>query len=365
MSNSTSRSLHVGTFAGIPVKIHWTFGFLVLFFLYIGYQDKLTLSGFLWLGVTVVSLFTCVVLHEYGHALTARRFGIRTADILLTPIGGIARLKGMPKKPMQEFLIAIAGPLVNIFLMIVAGVYLFFTIDVNSGELLENLIIIDSFPELVLYLFFLNFVLFAFNLIPAFPMDGGRILRSLLSLKMDRKKATMIASVTGRILAVIFIILAVIYNQFSLGFIGVFVFIMAQKEYKVVKMEDAIEKATARSILRVNYNYFLSTDPISKALELFKAGNEKSFLVLNPFHQVEGVLHELFLSNIPSNIDTADPIRQITSPRFELIHPGLSLKQLFDLMQNKGYSILPVVENGSIIGVVDRKDVMNFIKSMQ
>jgi Zn-dependent protease len=363
MKGPGSQSFHIGTFAGIPVKIHWTFGFTVILIMYIGFQDQLSLHGYFWLAMTVISLFTCVVLHEYGHALTARKYGIKTTDILLTPIGGIARLRGMPQKPIQEFLIAIAGPLVNVALMLISGLYLYFAIDQTSSELLEDLIIIDSFSELVVYLFFLNFMLFAFNLVPAFPMDGGRILRSLLSLKMERIKATRIASITGRVIAVVFVIIAIVYRQFSLGFIGVFVFIMAQREFKMVEIEDRIKKAKVGQIMRTDYSLFYGIQSIQDVMDKYKEGKEGSFIVFNHMNQVEGVIHEYFLKNLPDDFHGSDSIRKILSVRFEFVTPDLSLDSLFKIMQEKGYSIVPVIFNDKIIGVVDRQDVMSYVKS--
>jgi Zn-dependent protease len=359
----TGRALHIGTFAGIPVKIHWTFGFILLLVAWIGMKDQLSAEGVLWLFITIGSLFTCVVLHEYGHALTARRFGIQTNDILLTPIGGIARLSGMPKKPMQEFLIAIAGPMVNVVIMIITLIYLWFTLDAGSEELLEDLIIIDSFPELMLYLFFLNLILFGFNLIPAFPMDGGRILRSLLSLRMNRLKATQIASITGQVLAVVFVLVAVFYRQITLGFIGAFVFIMARREYQMAVLEDRINRAIVSEVYRNRFTVFYDYDPIGKPLELFRKGEELSFLVYNQFNQLIGVIHELFLRNLPEHLHESDPVRAILSGRFERVTRDMPLRELFQLMQDKGYSIVPVWENGAVIGVVDRRDVMRFLKA--
>ena len=360
-----SQSLHIGTFFGIPVKIHWTFGFLLLFIAYLGYRDGLSVNGYLWLGLTVISLFTCVVLHEYGHALAARRYGVRTRDILLTPIGGIARLKGMPKKPMHEFVIAIAGPLVNVAIMILAFFYLLFTINPESGEILEDLVIIDNFQELVLYLFFLNMILFLFNLIPAFPMDGGRILRSLLSIKLKKTQATLIASVIGQTIAGLFVAGALYFGQFTLGFIGVFVFIMARREYKMVVVEDMMEKALVSDVLRSNFSILYSWEPIQKALDIYKGSEERSFLVFNQFNQIEGVIHELFLNSAEKHFQSQDQIRTIQSSRFEFVTHDLPLKDLFKLMQEKGYSIVPVFNENGLIGVVDRNDLMKFVKKVK
>lgn len=363
MKRTKTQALHIGTFAGIPVKIHWTFGFIVLLMAYIGFKDQLSAQGYLWLALTIFSLFSCVVLHEYGHALTARRYGIKTMDILLTPIGGIARLSGMPKKPIQEFVIAIAGPLVNVAIMLITMVYLYFAIDANSEELLEELIIIDSFSELMLYVFFLNFILFAFNLIPAFPMDGGRILRSLLSFKMSRLKATRIASVIGRIFAVIFLGLAIYLEQITLGFIAVFVFIMAQREYQMAAVEARVQSSTVRDVFRQRFSPIYDFDPIQKPMAIASDGEEKSFLVYDQFNHIIGVIHEIFLSNLPEHIQESDTVRHILSHRFEFVDLSLPLQSLFQLMQEKGYSILPVWENDAVIGVVDRRDVMRFIKA--
>lgn len=363
MNKAKTQSLLIGTFAGIPVKIHWSFGFILILIAYVGIQNQLSTKGFIWLGITVFSLFTCVVLHEYGHALAARRFGVRTKDILLTPIGGIARLNGMPKKPIQEFLIAIAGPAVNVALMILAAIYLYFAISDSDSSLLEDLIIVDNFSELVVYLFFLNFVLFAFNLVPAFPMDGGRILRSLLSMKMSRLKATQIASVVGRIFAVIFVVIAIYFKQFSLGFIGVFVFIMAGREFRMIKVEEKIRNAKVKDVLRKDYTVIYNYDPIQKLLEVFNNQKEKSFLVFNQFHQVEGVIHEYFLKNYHKQELNREFVYEVMTRKFEYVDNEYPLESLFHLMQNNGYSILPVHQNGVVIGVVDRRDLMAFIKN--
>ncbi|MBC7884468.1 MAG: site-2 protease family protein [Saprospiraceae bacterium] len=228
------NSWHLGTYWKIPVKVHWTFGLLVLFVSYTAFTNGLKL----WQGVGFVSyifvLFFCVVLHEYGHALTARKFGVKTKDIILSPIGGLARLESMPEKPMQEFFIAIAGPTVNLVIGLILAIILFFT----SGEIFPNVtdFKFDEPVEFIRYVTLMNFALFLFNLIPAFPMDGGRIVRSLLSLKLGRVAATGIASGIGRILAVAFIIYGVFNQQLTLSLIGLFIFMMAGKEYDQTKI---------------------------------------------------------------------------------------------------------------------------------
>lgn len=196
-------SYKVARVAGIDVKIHVTFLLVLGYFGLIYWQQ----GGF-WGAVTGIAftllLFLCVLLHEFGHAFAARVYGIRTPDITLLPIGGVARLERMPDKPSQELVVAIAGPAVNVLL---AAILLFFLasgvhradlsgIEQTGGGLLENLLLV-------------NVVLVAFNAIPAFPMDGGRVLRALLAMMIGHAQATVIAARIGQGLAVLFAVLSV------------------------------------------------------------------------------------------------------------------------------------------------------------
>ncbi|MBT8189797.1 MAG: site-2 protease family protein [Bacteroidia bacterium] len=229
-----SRTLYIGTYAGIPVKIHWTFSFILLLIAYVTVSENLLLKESLVFSIYVLCLFLCVIFHEYGHALTARRYGVRTQDIMLSPIGGMARLDHIPEIPGQELKIAIAGPLVN---LILAAIF-FMVIQIYGNFIMpeeESLGILMHPIGFVQMLLVLNLVLFAFNLIPAFPMDGGRILRALLSYRTDRLKATYIASFIGRLLSVVFVIIGAIYQLYALLFIGLFVYVMAYREYAFLK----------------------------------------------------------------------------------------------------------------------------------
>src|SRR6188474_547565 len=195
-------SYHIATISGIPVKVHWSFGLLLLWVAYEtskeGFQPMLILLSL----ALVLSVFFCVILHEFGHALAARKFGVKTFDIMMTPIGGIARLERMPEGKGQEFWVAIAGPMVNFVIvgLIWCG---FFLVEGIRLPLFSSALwsVENQPPSYFIILLLANGYLGVFNLIPAFPMDGGRMLRSLLSLKMSREKATQIASVTGQVLA--------------------------------------------------------------------------------------------------------------------------------------------------------------------
>ena len=217
--------LKIGRAFGIDVFLHWTFFLAPLYLVYLHWR-----SGLQWpiLGLSLVlllAIFACVLLHEFGHALAARYFGVRTHDIIITPIGGLARLVQMPRDSLQEFAIAIAGPAVNLVIALAFGFYL-----AGTGQTLfltEGTIGLLQFPQLMMWL---NMLLFLFNLIPAFPMDGGRILRSLLSVSFSHHTATLIAGSLGQLVAVGFIVCGVVSGRYPLAAIGVFVFLAAAAE---------------------------------------------------------------------------------------------------------------------------------------
>ena len=158
-------------------------------------------AGALWFGLFILSLFLCVVLHEYGHALAARRYGVKTLDIILTPLGGIARLMKMPDKPIQELVVALAGPAVNVVIATIIFLVLYVGMGVNPiFHIDENLYFFNGNPiKFFSVLMVVNVTLIIFNLLPVFPMDGGRVLRALLAMKWKKVTATLIAARIGQV----------------------------------------------------------------------------------------------------------------------------------------------------------------------
>lgn len=220
---------------GIPVKLHWSFFLVIGLIVYVSIARDLNIQQSLSFSLLVLILFICVLLHEMGHALTARRLGIAATDIILSPIGGLARLQPMDSQPRKEIIVAFAGPLVNLVIAFCLFIYLYLTdqpgLDFDPYAGLDFI----SLPALLYYMLFINVLLFLFNLLPAFPMDGGRILRALLSFRYDSLKATYIASVVGRIFAIGFLIIAVWQRQYGLFVISLFVYLMAIAEYQALK----------------------------------------------------------------------------------------------------------------------------------
>lgn len=187
------NSLSLGKIAGIHVYIHWTFPIILLWIIFSNLSRGFTTEQITWSVIFILALFVCVTLHEFGHALAARRYRIHTKDITLYPIGGVARLEKMPEKPMQELIVALAGPAVNFVIVILLFIFLSLTKLPTDFSIITH-VTADNF---LLSLAIVNGWLAVFNLIPAFPMDGGRVLRALLSLRLNRVTATKIAATVG------------------------------------------------------------------------------------------------------------------------------------------------------------------------
>ncbi|MFO0945054.1 MAG: site-2 protease family protein [Planctomycetota bacterium] len=227
------KSVFLGRPFGIATYIHWSFWILLLYIAaqYIPYGIEPVIY---YVGLTV-AVFACIVCHELGHALMAREFGIRTYDIHLYPIGGVARLERIPEQPLQEFLIAIAGPMVNVVIAFVLFGALGFNdhwfpnAEVLSGAAKGILGIVHALAAI-------NVALALFNLLPAFPMDGGRVFRALLATKFGHLRATEIAAEVGKYMAVLMAIYGFANGQFSLMLLALFVYLSGKQEHFMVLM---------------------------------------------------------------------------------------------------------------------------------
>ena len=231
------KNWDLGKIAGIDVRIHWTFWLvMILYSLTAAMSGGLTHAAMT--AVTLALVFACVLAHEFGHAFAASAFGIRTHDITLLPIGGLARLASMPDKPVQELIIALAGPAVNV---VIAGLLLLLTPMQSLAKLSQNPALMLG-GSLIEYLLFANVFLVLFNMLPAFPMDGGRVLRSLLAMRTSHLRATEIAARVGRWMALFFVIAGIWWLHVELCLIGLFVLLSGTGE-----LFEARRRAMTRS----------------------------------------------------------------------------------------------------------------------
>lgn len=333
---------------------------MLFFILFLGQANGLNAERMVWFSLFIVALFFCVILHEFGHALTARRYGVETFDVIISPIGGLARLKSLPDKPLYEFVIAIAGPLVNVVIASIIGAIIYFVYNQNPLDVQENFVRIHIFSEFLKHIFLINVALFIFNLLPAFPMDGGRVLRSLLSMKMSRVKATLIASTIGQIMAIGFVIMAFIDHHLILGFVGIFIFTMARAEYKQVKLQDKLKTTTLDQILISGYKP-LTVDTLIRDID--QEGALMNHLVVNQFGNPVGTLPRQFIEDALAHRSEDVTVGQLASSRISYMDVGESVEAAKQLMQEEGISVIAVTKNGQLLGAVDRDMIIDFIRS--
>ena len=356
----SAGSLKIATISGIPVKLHWTFGLLLAGVGFIGYMNDYGVAGTAYFGGFVMALFFCVVLHEMGHALAARMYSVSTKDIILSPIGGVARLSHLPEKPLHELVIAIAGPMVNVLIALLAGIYIwvanrpFMDLEGNESDVLLNP---ENFIPLLLVI---NITLVIFNMIPAFPMDGGRVLRALCAMKFGRLKATKIAIIVGRILAVGFIIFGLYTGQFVLPFIGLFIFMAGGAEYRSVKFEALVKNRTVGDVYRDQYTLLYQYDSIGYAYDKMLRNREKNFMVVDEQGHLTGTLSEKTIKTAMAEAAQNDLIAQYKKSEYEAIDVRMPLQYLISLFHHKDYTILPVYDNQEFVGVVDR-DILKML----
>jgi Zn-dependent proteases len=371
-----SGSFKIFSWLGIPVYLHWTFGLIFVYVLWHAQNAGLDTLETVWITGLFLSLFVCVLLHEFGHAIAAKRYGVSTRDIVLMPIGGVARLEKMPEKPVQEFVVAIAGPAVNV----VIAILLFIGMGVFSdGYLLEMLAdaiqqdigydvltqsgqVISPTLHFAIKLAITNVALVIFNMIPAFPMDGGRVFRSLLSMWIGRPKATKIAAWLGQAIALMLIMLGLWGGDFMLSILGLFVIYAARTENSQVQTESLLSKYQAHQALRPNYTRLRANDWMMTAIETYRRGLERHFLVFDMSDRLVGILEEEDILKAMRKPDsTAEIVRYAQAA--EYVRADDSMLKVHYLVRQRGLGIVPVVdEQGQILGVIDEAGLMHFVR---
>jgi Zn-dependent protease len=349
------KSFKIGTLFRIPVFLHWSFLLLPLLVIYRSSENDI--SEILWEIMLVGSLFFCVLLHEYGHALSARRYGVETLDIILSIIGGVARLTRIPEKPLQEFIVAVAGPAVN--MVIAAFIYLILWVFGYSLLPATDGINAATFLQ---YLAFANIMLVIFNLVPAFPMDGGRMLRAALSSKLNRVKATFIAMLIGQTLAVIAAGFALYNGHYTLLFIAVFIFTNARMEYRSVKNEAFVNNHTVKEVMKQQFAVVQQSSEVEYAVQLLTNSDQRHFPVLNMMECVGILTHQQILKAIADKHTTA-PASAYMSRNITVLSPDDYLQTAVQLFTEGNYELIPVIQDNMMVGIIDRNSVEAFFQT--
>lgn len=345
-------SVKVAKIAGIEVRIHLTFLLLLAWIGMVYYRSGGQVAAVHGI-IFIILIFLCVLLHEFGHALTARYFGIKTPDITLLPIGGVARMQRMPDKPGQELLVAVAGPLVNV--VIAAGLLLYLggRLDLTTLENLDNY----SFTAMTAKLAAVNVILVLFNMIPAFPMDGGRVLRALLAMVTSYGRATHIAASIGQALAFAFGFVGLFFNPLLI-FIALFVYLGAAAEARMTQMKElAIGLPVAEAM--VTHVVSLPEDStLEQAAEALLRTSQHEFPVLNHSGQVLGVLTRDAMIGALRSSGPDSPVTGVMQRDLPSVRPDDSFEDAFRIMHECECPALPVVNSlGQLVGLVTTENV--------
>jgi Zn-dependent protease/predicted transcriptional regulator len=304
--------------------------------------------------IFVLAIFGCVVLHELGHALAARRYGIRTRDITLLPIGGLARLERMPHKPIEEFWVALAGPAVNV--VIAVAIFLWLSVTASFEPLSALGFAQGSFVERLMVV---NIFLVVFNMIPAFPMDGGRVLRSLLATKIDYTRATRIAATLGQGFALIFGFIGLFSNPFLI-FIAFFVWIGAAQELGAAQMRSALDNVPVRRAMLTDFNVLDSNDKLTRAIELTLSGSQRDFPVMEE-GRIVGILTQDRLMRSLVRGGQEYPVREAMTGEYNTVEPNQMLEETMQTLRAGLAPLVPVIDNGRLVGILTLENISEFM----
>jgi len=351
-------SWKIGRLAGIQLYMHWTFLLLIAFIGYLYFSRGATLGAAL-LGIAfVLALFGCVVLHELGHALMARRFGVPTRDITLLPIGGVARMQRIPEHPTQELLVAIAGPAVNVVIAAILAVILGLMgelrgagytglLEIGRGNFLANLM-------------WVNLILVVFNMLPAFPMDGGRVLRATLAYFLPYTTATTIAATAGQAMAVLFGFVGLIGGSPILLFIALFVFLGASAESQQTQVRALLSNVAVEDAMLIRFRTLHAGATLGTAVDELLAGSQQDFPVLDGTQYVGMLMRKTLLENLAS-LGRDASIDPLVSRDCLSVDRRDSLSDVIRDMQEQGCTSVAVFAGDRLAGVLTLENVGEFM----
>ncbi len=348
-------SLRVGSVAGIGIFLHWSFLLLAvaLVALFIA-RDGPTLTAVSSISV-IFGIFGCVVLHELGHAMAARAFDVPTRSITLYPIGGLARLERIPSEPMKEFWIAVAGPAVNLVIALVLG-----ALVIATGRPLSPSVLTEPFQDPISTLAWMNVGLAVFNMLPAFPMDGGRVLRAVLALNRDYASATQTAANVGQGMAMLFGLIGILMGNIVLIVIAVFVYFGARSESQRAMFRSFTHGATVRNAMMTRFAVLRVGDTLGDAVDELLAGSDHDFPVVRETESrlnVEGMLKRQTLIQALSQHDRSEPVEAFSDEPCFLAEDDEMLEDVFIKMNQSQCSTVPVVKDGNLVGLLTLENV--------
>jgi Zn-dependent protease/CBS domain-containing protein len=349
-------SIFAGRFLGVELRIHLTFFFLLLFVLLNESVNQGTVGVTRGLALVAI-IFGSVILHEMGHAVVARSSGIPVRGIMLLPIGGITLMDPQDhmdsiKNPVRETWIAIAGPVVNILLAIVSGAILLgraHPIDLLSKPWITTTALARSF-------FWTNVFMFAFNLLPAFPMDGGRVLRAWLARKMEFQQATRRAVTIGHIFAAVFMLLGAVSSPW-LMVLGLFMFLAAQIEERTILFHAVVETVHMEDIMLTDFSTLSPADTLEDALHKAVHSLQDDFPVIRGGDLVGVINRQTIVDKLRR--EGNGYVQAAMNKAFEIASRTESLASAFRKLTSRGLTLIPVVDQERLVGIVTLQNLMH------
>jgi len=357
-----SWSFPIARVLGTQIRIHLAFFILPIYFGFMGYEVA-GVPGAIYGACFILALFFCVLLHEYGHTLAARAFGIRTPTITLLPIGGLARMERIPRKPAHELVIALAGPLVNVVIAgLIAGYFLITAgqipvPDVSAPPPDEgpNFIVYTNAYDVMVWMMWVNGILAVFNMLPAFPMDGGRVLRAFLALMMPYVRATAVAATLGQLLAFVaaYWALSAFDERFMLFFVAIFVFIGAGREASHARMRDSILGLKVADAMVRRFQTLSPRATLGEASDALLAGAQPDFPVVSE-GKVVGILSRSNLALGLRKHGLEGFVELVMTPSCPPVLEVEDLEEATLLLNPKTQPIVPVAafEDGPLTGLL-------------
>ena len=349
-------SIRIGTFGGTEVRIHATFLLLLAFFGWSGVSQGGLPAAFKSVAF-LIAMFTCVLLHEFGHVIAARRYGIKTPDITLLPIGGVARLERMPREPSQEFVVALAGPAVNVIIALA----IFLWRDFMPYTLTDAGLIHGSFLDRLMNW---NILMVLFNMIPAFPMDGGRVLRALLAMFLDYGKATRLAAGIGQSIAALGAVIALfVAGNPLLLIIAMFIFLSAGQEATYVTEQESMRGLLVRHAMVTDFHSLPAGSVLSDAVQQLLSGSQHDFPVLDAQASFTGMLTRTTLIATLAEYGAQHPVSSVTEPSPTALDPDDLLSNGMEKLSASSSPVLPVLDprTGGLIGLLTAENIAEML----
>ncbi|HEX6105454.1 MAG TPA: site-2 protease family protein [Gemmatimonadales bacterium] len=348
-------SYTIGRIAGTEIKVHLTFFLLVAYFAFGAYQQGGGPAA-ITVSVMLLALFACVLLHEFGHILMAGRFGVRTPDVILLPIGGVARLERIPSEPRQEFLIAIAGPLVTLAIALV--LYVVLSLDGSP----PGIGWLEADESLLDFLFRANVWLLLFNLIPAFPMDGGRVLRAALASRLGLVRGTRLAANLGQALATVGGLYGLTTGRPLLALVAFFVFLGAGAEASAVETRAAGEGLRVDQMMVTQFRTVPVHATLGQAVELLLSTEQREFPVVDNLGRTEGILTRDNLIKGLSQRGPGSTVAEAMTAGTPAVSPSLGFDEALERLRTSGLPAIPVIDaGGALVGLLTMDNITDLL----